>query len=34
MESESMFHVGNDIYMHFNNAGSKIAKLEFYIRFE
>ena len=34
MESESMFHVGNDIYMHFNNQGSKIAKLEFYIRFE
>ena len=34
MESESMFHVGDDYYMHFNSNGSKIAKLEFYIRFE
>ena len=34
MESESMFHVGNDFYIHFNSSGSKIASLEFYIRFE
>ena len=34
MESESMFHIGSDFYMHFNHSGSKIAKLEFYIRFE
>jgi len=34
MESESMFHVGDDFYMHFNNVGSKIAILEFYISFE
>lgn len=34
MESESMFHVGDDYYIHFNNSGSKIAKLNFYIRFE
>ncbi len=34
MESESMFHVGDDFYLHFNSGGSKIAKLEFYVRFE
>ena len=34
MESESMFHVGNDYYIHFNSNGSKIATLEFYVRFE
>lgn len=34
MESESMFHVGDDFYIHFNNSGSKIATLEFYVRFE
>lgn len=34
MESESMFHVGNDYYIHFNSGGSKIASLEFYVRFE
>ncbi len=34
MESESMFHVGDDYYIHFNSSGSKIAKLEFYVRFE
>jgi DNA-binding beta-propeller fold protein YncE len=34
MESESMFHVGDDIYLHFNNQGAKIATLEFYERFE
>jgi DNA-binding beta-propeller fold protein YncE len=34
MESESMFHVGEDFYMQFNNSGSKIAKLEFYEKFE
>ena len=34
MESESMFHVGDDCYMHFNANGSKIAKLEYYVRFE
>lgn len=34
MESESMFHVGDDMYIHFNNGGSKIATLEFYVRFE
>lgn len=34
MESESMFHVGDDYYIHFNSSGSKIASLEFYIRFE
>ena len=34
MESESMFHIGDDHYLHFNSQGSKIATLEFYIRFE
>ncbi len=34
MESESMFHIGGDHYLHFNSQGSKIATLEFYIRFE
>lgn len=34
MESESIFHYGNDYYIHFNNSGSKIASLEFYMRFE
>jgi hypothetical protein len=34
MESESMFHVGGDYYIHFNSVGSKIAALEFYVRFE
>lgn len=34
MESESMFHVGDDFYLHFNNQGSKIATLEFYEKFE
>ncbi len=34
MESESMFHVGDDVYLHFNSSGSKIAKLDFYVRFE
>ena len=34
MESESMFHIGDDLYLHFNSQGSKIATLEFYIRFE
>ena len=34
MESESIFHVGDDYYMNFNSNGSKIALLEFYIRFE
>ncbi len=34
MESESMFHVGDEFYMQFNNSGSKIAKLEFYEKFE
>ena len=34
MESESMFHVGNEYYIHFNSGGSKIAKIEFYVKFE
>lgn len=34
MESESMFHIGDDLYLHFNSQGSKIATLDFYIRFE
>lgn len=34
MESESMFHIGDDHYLHFNSQGSKIATLEFYVRFE
>ena len=34
MESESMFHISDDYYLHFNSQGSKIATLEFYIRFE
>lgn len=34
MESESMFHIGGDHYLHFNSQGSKIATLEFYVRFE
>lgn len=34
MESESIFHIGNDFYIHFNSGGSKIASLEFYARFE
>ena len=34
MESESMFHVGDEYYIHFNNGGSKIAKIEFYVKFE
>ena len=34
MESESIFHVGNDYYINFNASGSKIASLEFYVRFE
>ena len=34
MESESMFHIGDDHYLHFNSQGSKIATLDFYIRFE
>lgn len=34
MESESMFHIGSDHYLHFNSQGSKIATLEFYVRFE
>ncbi len=34
MESESMFHANGKQYMHFNSQGSKIAELEFYIRFE
>ena len=34
MESESMFHVGDDFFLHFNNQGSKIATLEFYEKFE
>lgn len=34
MESESMFHIGDDYYLHFNSQGSKIATLEFYVRFE
>ncbi len=34
MESESIFHVGDDYYIHFNSGGSKIASLEFYVRFE
>ena len=33
-ESESIFHVGDDFYIHFNSGGSTIATLEFYIRFE
>ena len=34
MESESMFHVGDKHYMHFNSRGSQIAELEFYVRFK
>lgn len=34
MESETVFHSGNDFYMNFNTSGSKIASLEFYVRFE
>ena len=34
MESESMFHVGDKHYMHFNSRGSQIAELEYYVRFE
>ena len=34
MESESMFHIGSDFYMNFNSNGSKIATLDFYVRFE
>ena len=34
MESESMFHTNGKQYMHFNAVGSKIAELEYYIRFE
>ena len=34
MESETVFHVGEDFYMNFNASGSKIAALEFYVRFE
>ena len=34
MESESMFHVGDEYYIHFNDGGSKIARLEFYVKFE
>ena len=34
MESESMFHVGDKHYMHFNSRGSQIARLEYYVRFE
>ena len=34
MESETIFHFGDDYYINFNANGSKIASLEFYVRFE
>ena len=34
MESESMFHTNGKQYVNFNTVGSKIAELEYYIRFE
>ena len=34
MESETVFHFGDDYYINFNANGSKIASLEFYVRFE
>lgn len=34
MESETIFHFGGDYYINFNANGSKIASLEFYVRFE
>ena len=34
MESESMFHTNGKQYVNFNTVGSKIAELEYYVRFE
>ncbi len=34
MESESIFHFGDNFFVNFNYIGSTIASLEFYIRFE
>ena len=34
MESETIFHFGDDYYINFNANGSKIASLEFYVKFE
>ena len=34
MESESIFHIGNDFFIQFNYKGSTICTLEFYEQFE